>query len=172
MLECGDIQIVSDYTIQSLPIQRPSLGAWRDRRSYKEVANSAIADAANKVPAKSLNAEAVHTRSSEFNTMKRKANTLVHVQVNIVEESSGKTIFARGDDRERAPKPVHQLNHKLLSATKGSGSSSVISCPLIGIKDYFEQGTPDRNKDSDDVPISPASLSRNDDSLNTRNSLG
>ncbi|GAB4856520.1 hypothetical protein Ancab_014437 [Ancistrocladus abbreviatus] len=97
----------------SMQVQRPPLGAWRDRRSYKEAANSANAEAVNKEATKSANVEAAHKRSSDLNTTKCRANKL--------------------------------------------------ACS--------EHGTPELNRGAGDVPISSESLPRNDDCLNTWNSL-
>ncbi|GAB4857948.1 hypothetical protein Ancab_015853 [Ancistrocladus abbreviatus] len=133
-------------------VQCLSLGDWRDRQSYKEAAESANVEAANK----SL---------SELNTTKHRANKTVQVQadaedlkclsacyvgetyainqVNIVEKSSGETIFACGDDRERILRPEYPLHPKHSSTTKCSGSPSAIPCSLLDLKDCSGQGVPE-----------------------------
>ncbi|GAB4825077.1 hypothetical protein Ancab_007951 [Ancistrocladus abbreviatus] len=65
----------------------------------------------------------------------------LHFQVNIVEKSSGETIFACGDDWERVLKPEHPLHPKHSSTTKCSGSSSAIPCSLLDLKDCYGQAS-------------------------------
>ncbi|GAB4848563.1 hypothetical protein Ancab_003269 [Ancistrocladus abbreviatus] len=71
----------------------------------------------------------------------------------------------------RVLKANYPVRPKHSSSSKCSGSSSAVPCSLLGLKDSGGQGTPEWDRSSDNV-LSSESLSRNDDSLKNRNTLG